>query len=128
MRKKKFNTREDALQDTLNYFWGRPELKCENLAKNTCLYSPTGKSEGCAVGRHLPIKLANKLDTFYDFNGVENDMVFNKLPKWMQSLGQDFWRSLQTLHDNDVFVKKDKNFVRERMKKYLDMNKITFPE
>jgi hypothetical protein len=128
MRKKSFKTREGALQDTLNYFWGRPERKCQDENIGSCVYSPIGESEGCAVGRYLSLKLANKLDGIPFGVGVGNAQVFKKLPEWMQALGQPFWVKMQYLHDNSYFAKKDKSFVINHMEKYVDMSKIKFPE
>jgi hypothetical protein len=127
MRKKSFKTREEVLQDTLNYFWGKPERKCKDENSGSCVYRPIGESEGCAVGRHLSLKLANELDGG-PFMGVGNAKVFKKLPKWMQALGQPFWVVMQFLHDNSYFALKDKWLVTSHMGKYVDMSKITFPE
>jgi hypothetical protein len=128
MRKKSFKTREEVLQDTLNYFWGKPERKCEDESSGSCVYSPNGESEGCAVGRYLSLKLANELDGTPFTVGVSNAQVFKKLPKWMQALGQPFWVEMQILHDNSYFALKDKWFVTNHLGKYVDMSKITFPE
>jgi hypothetical protein len=125
MVKKKFKTREEFLQDNLNYFWGKPEHQCKE--GKGCFYSPKRESEGCAIGRHLSLKLANKLDVEQE-TGVVNDNIFNHLPKWMQALGHDFLVEMQALHDTGIFVEKKKIVVNCKMKSFVDMSKITFPE
>jgi hypothetical protein len=125
MVKKKFKTREEFLQDNLNYFWGKPERQCKD--GKGCFYSPKRESEGCAIGRHLSLKLANKLDAAEDTE-VANDDIFNYLPKWMQALGQDFLVGIQELHDSEVFVEKREIRVNSYMNSFVDMSKITFPE
>jgi hypothetical protein len=124
MGKKTFKTKEEFLQDNLNYFWGKPERLSLNYL-NECVYTPEGESEGCAIGRHISLKLAKKLD---NIGGASNFTAFNLLPKWMQKLEQDFLVAMQDLHDFQFFTDKNKEGILEKMKPFVDMSKIVFPE
>jgi hypothetical protein len=68
-----------------------------------CKYSPEtlhleGKSEGCAIGRHLTPELAKELDNGTGNKGVK--AVFNKLPDNLKELDASFLTLIQLLHDN----------------------------
>lgn len=138
--KKIFNTRQEYLQDTINYYWGRPERKCVNTddshLNGSCSYTPIGESEGCAIGRVVSLELAMELAMM---NGsVEAESVFNELPEWMQKLGQSFLVAVQSLHDNDYFVKNDTADVIKHVEEIccemdnkssgIKWSEITFPE
>lgn len=74
-----------------------------NVSENgVCRYAPIHeKSEGCAIGRHLELKVATELDNIAEgITGVSNVEVFSQLPDWMQDLGQGFLESIQNLHDS----------------------------
>ena len=93
--------REEFLMDTVNYYSANPaERRCIN-EDGSCCYAPVGdsKSEGCAIGRHLPRALAKKLDANY-MGTVWRINTWNMLPRELQSLGQEFLRDIQNLHDN----------------------------
>lgn len=117
----KFKTREEVLQDAINYFWGKPERKCVNH-NGICLYTPVGESEGCAIGRLIPIEIAKKLHcAVYEID------TFNLLPSWLKDMGQPFLIELQGCHDMGIFVNMEKELVVRHMDAYVDMEKITFP-
>lgn len=92
------------LEETVAFF------KLDNLCmtskdeRGTCKYYIKGKA-GCAIGRKIKsIKLKKELDANVNsfggsVTGVGNDVVFNKLPKDLQELGQQFLKSIQKLHD-----------------------------
>jgi hypothetical protein len=87
--------------DTVNYYSANTkERRCIN-EDGSCCYAPVGdsKSEGCAIGRHLPRALAKKLDAYF-VGTVYNSELWNMLPRELQSLGQEFLRDIQNLHDN----------------------------
>ncbi len=113
-----------VLNDAINYYWGKPERRCANNF-GTCQYKPSDTSEGCAIGRLIPLKLAESLP---QGDGVNRDVVFNKLPKRIQKLGVNFLSALQSLHDGSNFENMNETTVIHRMKDYVNVNKIVFPE
>ena len=119
---KQFETREELLQDAINYFWGKPERWCvKDGNTNLCQYIPNATSEGCAIGRLLPIEVTQSLPN----KSVQE--VFNELPEWMQKLGANFLGLVQECHDFQVFATKDEDQVFNRLSGYVDMTKIVFP-
>ncbi len=91
--------RLDFLEETINHY--NINNRCVTKT-DTCLYSPIkNKSKGCAIGRHIrDKKLCKKLDKFGILeNSVNNDEVFDLLPKKLQRLGQSFLIEIQNLHD-----------------------------
>lgn len=125
--KKRFKTREALLQDTINYYWGKPERLCiSSINPSTCQYQPSETSDGCAIGRLVSLKTAKILD--YRNYDITLPTQFAKLPKWLQNLGYDFLGTLQLLHDGEHFAKRDKNAVNRHMAQFVDVTKITFPE
>jgi len=120
---KQFQTREELLQNTIDYFWGRPERQCLS-PKGGCQYSPQGQSEGCAIGRLLDISLCEKLDV--NNYSVECDSTFEKLPDWLKNLGQSFLVDLQDLHDNSLLVDKRESEVKIRMIRHVNISLIKF--
>lgn len=126
---KQFETRLELLQDTINYYWGRPERECIS-SRGECRYSPktvgNPKSEGCAIGRLLPSELAEKLDN--EFKGKLTFFVFDYLPEWMRNLGCEFLRSVQSLHDSHFLSKKDYDEIKLMCEKYqIDYSLLKFP-
>ena len=119
---KQFETREALLQDAIDYFWGKPERKCVNYF-GACIYTPSETSEGCAIGRLLPLDLAERLG----FDGVSDDEVFYSLPIWLQDMGQDFLTALQICHDKGMFADVDENDLCSRMDEHVNLDKIVFP-
>ena len=124
MSKKEFKTREEVLQDSINYFWGRPERRCVNIYG--CSYTPSRESEGCAIGRLVELEVAEKLAKTND--PINKPKQMNLLPKWLGDMGVEFLDCLQTLHDMNAFEKKDIDYVQTLVAAYVDMGKITFPE
>jgi hypothetical protein len=128
---KTFSTREEVLQDTINYYWGKPERKCVELG--VCKYPPVGESEGCAVGRLVPREIADKLDE--RGSSISDEVQFNLLPEWMKEMGHQFWYKLQRMHDDGLLAKQDSAEVEKIVSNLcvdtnicIDMSKITFPE
>lgn len=95
-------TRKEFLKDTLDYYSADPSRRCKI---GNCAYSSKTikhpNSEGCAIGRHLSISLAKKLDK--EDLTVESPEIFKRLPKKLKLLGQDFLRDVQVLHDYDGY-------------------------
>lgn len=92
-------TREQFLLDTINYYSKDTSRRSTN--GNYCTYSPVNsnsKGDGCAIGRWLSPKLKLKLDSIGN-PAVHNQIIFCKLPDWMQEFGVKFLDSVQSLHD-----------------------------
>ena len=124
---KQFSTRIDLLNDAIAYYWGREERKCYNSFIGCCTYYPTTpQTDGCAIGRLIPLKLCKMLDKTGD--GISYDGAFAKLPLWLQLLGQNFLTKLQALHDSNDFVYKNKEGIMYKMMDYVNVSKIIFPD
>jgi hypothetical protein len=123
---KQFNTRKEVLQDAINYYWGKPERKCEN--SRICTYIPVHQNtEGCAIGRLVDEETQHKLQE--NTSSINSNTQFKILPQWLQNMGQDFLYQLQILHDFGFFAKKNVEQVTERMVGFsIDMSEIKFPE
>ena len=121
---KQFKTREEVLQDAIDYYWGKPERKCVDDTKGNCQYMPSTTSEGCAIGRLLPEDIVDKLPPDA---GVYDERVWTHLPEWLKAMGQEFLKDLQVLHDLSKFALKYERDVADRMETHVDMSKITFP-
>lgn len=98
-------TKEQFLQSTIDYYSVDPyNRRCHR--DHGCKYSPEnagkeGKSEGCAIGRHLTPEVQKKLD---ESQGIISDIITYKslkqlLPEWMQEMDPDFLDQVQLLHD-----------------------------
>lgn len=122
---KTFSTREEVLQDTINYYWGRPERKCVQFGM--CKYIPIGESEGCAVGRLVSTEIAEELNE--DGRSISFDKQFNLLPEWMKEMGQTFWIALQEMHDKGHLTQSRLDGIGDIIfaMKEIDISKITFP-
>lgn len=95
-----FNTKEDFLLDTINHYnsLNRAIVPVSGeLGAVSCVYHPTETSKGCAIGRHLPLKVSSNSNL--QSASVNRDIVFNLLPKWMQNLGRTYLAYVQRLHD-----------------------------
>lgn len=122
---KEFKTKEEVLQDAIDYYWGKPERRCYKAG--ACRYTPTETSEGCAIGRLVDIEIAESLaDTNHTIKN--SDIAFEKLPTWLKDMGRGFLVSLQFTHDTGWLADKKVDDVIEKMSSYVDMTKITFPE
>lgn len=98
-------SRSKFLEETIEHFTNNPRavtLRYNDLGNsNYCTYSPQNGSKGCAIGRHIPNKmLCQDLDNL-PVSGVNCDVVFEQLPEWLRSLGQDFLWDVQQLHDTN---------------------------
>lgn len=129
---KEFNTQIELLNDTIQYYWGKPERKSSNDI-GLCSYYP-GKNEinhtnGCAIGRLISDDLAIKLDDMgmIDSTAIYNDAIFYKLPDWLKKLRKHFLEDLQQLHDNDHLILCNKDMVIMIMKIHVNPDEIIFP-
>lgn len=102
-------TKEEFLLDTLEYYSGHLERRCE--ADGVCKYSPKavnkqGKTEGCAIGRHLSEEGKLAFDNL-PLNGITHirqdyPVTFAKYaPLWMQEMDTFYLSAIQALHDSD---------------------------
>lgn len=108
-------TKEQFLQDTIDYYSVDPEnRRCIN--GTTCAYSPAnankeGKSEGCAIGRHLSPEVQTKFDKGINctplnltiFAIMNNQEARKLLPEWMQKMDASFLSDVQCLHDINTY-------------------------
>lgn len=98
---KKLKTKRNFyLNDMISYFNSNTRclLPVYRITDNTdCRYERTETSEGCAIGRRLPLKTSIKLDKGTN-QAISNNL--NLVPDWMKELGGDFLQELQRLHDN----------------------------
>ena len=122
---KEFKTREEILQDAINYYWGKPERKCVDDTKGNCQYMPSMTSEGCAIGRLLPEDIVDKLPPDA---GVYDERVWTRLPEWLKAMGQEFLKDLQILHDTGRFSQLRRDDVITRMGVHVDVDAIIFPD
>lgn len=95
--------RLEVLEQTIAYYSEDVNRRCRT--EDVCCYSPLtiGKeniSEGCAIGRLLPLELRNKLDKEFPTSNTVSK-VFDMLPKEIQDLSLGFLEDLQSLHDSD---------------------------
>lgn len=72
-----------------------------------CRYDPRtlgleGKSEGCAIGRHMTPENAKIADTSGDLGiSLLYESTPELLPEWMQKMEKEFLVDIQCFHDND---------------------------
>lgn len=125
---KAFKTREELLQNTIDYYWGLPERQCID-SSGTCMYSAIGTSDGCAIGRHIDPILSAKLDELnHTDTTIGNPHVFDSLPIWLQKFGKDFLVELQHLHDLDFLSNCNDEAVYTCMKPWVNFDLIKFPK
>ena len=101
----------EFLQETVDYYSVNPDERRNVSATFSCKYTPQlPTSEGCAIGRKIPLELAKQLDTGVDKetkkyigSSVAIVAVFNQLPNDLKVLGNSFLQSIQCLHDNEVY-------------------------
>lgn len=56
---------------------------------------------GCAIGRHITdMKKREDFDASHR-SAVGEKEIFNRLPKWMKEMGDDFLGDVQALHDEE---------------------------
>lgn len=95
--KKEFKTRTDFLLDMLEYYCPDPtNRRAWDEEKQMCVYEPIGESEGCAIGRHLPLEVTKNLEGVVAYVISTNK---EDIPDWMLALGEDFLMDVQSLHD-----------------------------
>lgn len=98
--------KEEFLLDMLDYYTVDPEGRRCN-SDGICFYSPKyahkeGRSEGCAIGRHLPEDVAKYFDKLKGagINSIFRDTrLLVKLPEWLSDLGMPFLNRCQQFHD-----------------------------
>lgn len=107
-------TMQEILESTILYYGVNPDTR-RCIDDNQCMYSPTSiqkdTSEGCAIGRLIPRRLADEIDKFGTtsiFNIMTSDklqVIRKKLPKWMLDIWSNlpsesnFLMRVQNLHD-----------------------------
>lgn len=93
--------RLEFLNETVGFYTNNPRSVTEN---GICIYSPSEKSVGCAIGRHIEDKeLCYQLDHHRQGGTPATGIryTFEFLPLKLKEFGKDFLRSVQSLHDND---------------------------
>lgn len=92
--------RLNFLNDTVAYYTSHDRsVKKDYYNQRVCMYAPANdNTAGCAIGRHLPLELAQSLDSKTSTHVIE---VFEYLPNWMQEMGKEFLSEIQKLHDHD---------------------------
>ncbi len=100
------------LNETVAYYSVDKNRRC--AGSGGCYYSPesvdkVGISDGCAIGRLLTPELRQVIDAMVRSRGlgvnsyVDTEYIFMLLPKRLQSLGREFLRDLQRLHDASTY-------------------------
>lgn len=95
--------RLEFLNETVGFYTNNPRSITET---GECIYSPTSKSVGCAIGRHIEDKdLCKQLDNHRSggLAATEIFYTFDLLPEKLKALGKDFLQDVQDLHDCDVY-------------------------
>jgi len=106
-------TREEFLQSTLDYYGANPIARRNIGVGGVCKYQPIKEtSEGCAIGRFMPIDKAYRDEC--DGIGVISeifihDELVERLPEWMQKMAPEFLNDIQKLHDGSLYEYWDAN-------------------
>ena len=94
------------LNDTLAYYEADPANRRNAVPGRAlgvggeCTYAPQhAGTEGCAIGRHIPLALAKRFDSITNDTSVSNPIVFNRLHDVLKELGKVFLGDMQRLHD-----------------------------
>ena len=121
-----FNTKEEVVQEAIDYYWNKPERRCldENMH---CVYYPSGQSDGCAIGRYIDTELAENLDESLT---VCSPLVLAMLPKWLTEMDNDgtgFLLSLQKCHDLDYFRDSQLGNFKSRLEEHVNIESLKFP-
>lgn len=103
-------TKQQFLQDTVDYYSLNPLERRNAITTEDkygtirveCKYTPIKQtSEGCAIGRHVKLKTAKKMD---ELNlPINNPRIFKLLPIKLRALGDGFLTRVQMLHDTDHY-------------------------
>lgn len=80
----------DFLNDTINHF-NSNNRGIDQYTKQ-CSYK-----NGCAIGRHLSKKLVKTIKNYV----VDDNEVYNKLPRKLKELTKEFLMDVQNLHDTE---------------------------
>lgn len=98
--------RRTILEETVKYYSEDTKRRC--IANKKCYYTAkfAGKeSNGCAIGRLLPPEVSEAIDILYSSTNIGSDVgsVWKHIPLELQVLGQDFFKDLQGLHDDEDY-------------------------
>lgn len=107
MDSKVYESKENFLVDMLEYYSYDPDAR-RNINENGCQYAPLdSNTEGCAIGRHLPLELARKFDHWHVSQKFQSagimDVPEEELPENLKFLGIHFLEQVQQLHDGNEF-------------------------
>lgn len=119
------------LTDTIRYYSEDVNRRCTDGFEN-CYYDPASVnkqdiSEGCAIGRHLPQELKEKIDNYYGSLGAidevyedyeETGIKPEEFPESLIELGLKFLTDMQCLHDYESHWQK--GGLTEAGKEYVD--------
>lgn len=119
------------LTDTIRYYSDDVNRRC-TTGSGQCYYNPASVnkqeiSEGCAIGRHLPQSLKEKLDKWYGSEGAIEDVYEDdeetgikpeEFPESLIDLGLKFLTDIQCLHDYENHWQK--SGLTEAGKEYVD--------
>lgn len=94
--------RRELLKETAETYTLLNRSIADTYGNAKCLYSPSQKSPGCAIGRKISKELADKLDKCVD-SAVDNDEIFVELPFELKKLGKEFLFAIQSLHDDENY-------------------------
>ncbi len=87
-----------ALNKVIEYYGKNPSKR--GTDGSICKYYDEVSGNRCAVGRMLTVKKAQDLQNYYP-GGVAGSSTFSQLPSNVRSLGQDFLKDIQNLHDEE---------------------------
>lgn len=123
-------TREEFLLDTIKYYSEDTSRRC--VSEDKCTYSPKTlniNSDGCAIGRWLDEELKLELDALGTVP-VQNEKVFDKLPKWMQDMEKYFLHRVQDLHDMDNYWNESglSQLGKEKVNEIIEHYNLNIPE
>lgn len=123
-------TREEFLLDTIKYYSEDVSRRC--VDNGNCKYSGKSlnmNSDGCAIGRWLDEELKLELDALGTVP-VQNEKVFDKLPKWMQGMGRCFLHDVQDLHDIDNYWNESglSQFGKEKVNEMIEHYTLNIPK
>lgn len=95
------------LEDMVDFY--TEENRALKLASNQsiqiCVYHPTDKSPGCAIGRWL--EESENCNLNYNGNIISFLRNGNKIPEWMHEMGSQFLSECQGFHDSAEYWSND---------------------
>lgn len=87
------------LDDTIGFYSEDPDkLRAHSKKAQGCVYTAIEDSPGCAVGRHLPVDLADLAEQ--ESYSIITLLKHKSCPKNLVELGQRYLSKVQNLHDN----------------------------